>query len=839
MSDCIAVRHESRPTRRTAGMKSEFRSTQGRRPRYHPELEGLEGRALMSYGGSPDLTLGINGVKAIQISGQQSNFDNASVAQADGKTVVVGSSEEVSSGGLNESDWSVARFSPDGVLDSSFGNGGISTPGITFTYGSAGVVGYTSAEGVALQPDGKIIVVGNIYLGNDGMLTNGAGTLAKVVRLNADGTLDTTFGNNGIVTLGTVDANDNLLDYSRAVAVLSDGTIVVSGANEPVDGRDYPAVEGLNADGSIDTSFGRGGLAVVPLPTNAGSSFDPSLPGTAPLIAQPDGKVVVETDNYLAGSTTNTEIVVSRLDADGSLDPTFGTAGQAVVTAQSLLPFGVSTYAESLAIQPDGKLIVGGDFATSTIAYHEKFQLLALRFTSAGVLDPSFGIGGANILTGVTPNDSIAGAIALQPDGKIVLGDRENLDFVRLDTNGLPDNSFGTGGTSIITSPSNADANSGSVGLTIEPDGKILSTQAYLSQVLIRLLGQGATGDYDNDGVSDPAILITPQSIFAAGFSGGSSPGEITQFGTSVIGNTLPAPGAYDGAGISELAVYLPQLGAFAVRPYTGGPDVYTAFGTPGVGNSLPAPGDYDDSGRTEYAVYLPASGTFAYRPAGGGPDVFVALGLAGAGQSIPASADYFGTGQDDFAVYLPGQAAFEIRNPVTGQNVTIPFGMPGAGNSIPVPGDYDGSDRDELAVYLPSLAMLIYRPANGGPDVQVPFGIKGAGMTLPAPGDYDGSGHTEVAGYEPATGTFTYLPASGGPAVSELFGPAGGMTIPFSLGADAAIELGIVDGSGSLNALALTSPVLSASGSVEIPLTPDVLDSLAGPTAKKKAGQG
>jgi hypothetical protein len=120
----------------------------------------------------------------------------------------------------------------------------------------------------------------------------------------------------------------------------------------------------------------------------------------------------------------------------------------------------------------------------------------------------------------------------------------------------------------------------------------------------------------------------------------------------------------------------------------------------------------------------------------------------------------------------------------------------------------------------LEGRALMSY---GGSPDLT--FGTKGSGMTLPAPGDYDGSGHTEVAGYEPATGTFTYLPAGGGPAVSEQFGPPGGVTIPFSLAEDAAMELGIGAGSGSPSA--------------EIPLTPDVLDLLAGPTAKKKAGQG
>ncbi len=88
-----------------------------------------------------------------------------------------------------------------------------------------------------------------------------------------------------------------------------------------------------------------------------------------------------------------------------------------------------------------------------------------------------------------------------------------------------------------------------------------------------------------------------------------------------VGGGDGAVPGDFYGTGQTDLAVYLPSQGAFAIRNPTTGHDTITPFGIPGAGNSIPAVGDHDGSGKAELAVFLPKLGAFAYRPANGGPD--------------------------------------------------------------------------------------------------------------------------------------------------------------------------------------------------------------------------
>ena len=192
------------------------------------------------------------------------------------------------------------------------------------------------------------------------------------------------------------------------------------------------------------------------------------------------------------------------------------------------------------------------------------------------------------------------------------------------------------------------------------------------------------------------------------------------------------APSDFEGTGKTNLAVFLPKLGAFAIRSNLGKPDQLIPFGIPGVGNSIPAVGDYDGSGKAELAVFLPTLGAFAYRPANGGPDKIVYFGIPGAGNSIPAPGDYDGSGHTEIAIYLPTLGAFAYRPANGGPDKIIYFGIPGAGNSIAAPGDFDGSGQTEIAVYLPTLGAFAYRPAKGGADRIIYFGSPGAGLDLP-----------------------------------------------------------------------------------------------------------
>ncbi len=239
-------------------------------------------------------------------------------------------------------------------------------------------------------------------------------------------------------------------------------------------------------------------------------------------------------------------------------------------------------------------------------------------------------------------------------------------------------------------------------------------------------------------------------------------------------------PGDYDGDGKTDLAVYGPSVGGFALQLSSSGTDIYVPFGIKGAGQSIPAPGDYDGDGKTDFAVYEPSIGAFSVRLSSSNTDVFVPYGLKGAGQSIPAPGDYNGNGRTDLAVYEPSSGAFVIHNSATGTDQTIPFGIKGAGQSIPTPGDYDGDGKTDLAVYEPAKGQFVYRPSSGGPDVTVPFGLPGAGQSIPVPGNYDGGGKTDFAVYLPSLGAFVYRDSATGQDVTKYYGIAGaGQSIP------------------------------------------------------------
>ena len=845
------IRHHPPVVRRRTAPASARHPRRGRLPARRPAVEALEGRALMSFGGGLDFTFGDYGTTQSGFHSPYSVTSTASVLQPNGDLVVVGEQEAtVANDPLGGSSlpskvittigFSARRYLPNGSLDPTFLNTGLATVGgfnFTTVNGVTGgsVLPYSGATGVALTPAGQILVVGNFN------------NNAVLLRLNSNGGLDGGFGQGGVVLLGS-EMSQGPIDYVSAVAALPGGDVAVSGAGG-LGGA--PSVEYLAPDGSVDAAEGLGGLAFAPLPANASrfvqivpyidgmtNSYTTASPVT--MAVQPDGSVIV-TANALLPAAYSSEIVATRFTPTGQVDTSFGTDGDATVTPGSILPEATAVSGSAIALQPDGKIVLGG----SIDAFGQFGRMLVARLDPNGQPDTTFGIRGANIPGGPDPVEgSYVGAIAVQPDGKVVLADAWTTDFVRLNPDGFPDPNFGVDGTFLddtdqlhraptpqyIAAGQPPSFGPGSVGLAITPTNKILVAQ--VGGGLTRLIVNGAPDDFNQDGISDPAIEIFSNGLFGDLASGDLAGSQLFAFGPTGLGKALPAPGAYNGFGIDEPALYLPRTGEFVIREYPFSPGapattVTLPFGLPGY-NSLPAPGDYTGSGSTQLGIYDPTTGIYAYRPGGGsGGDVYVKIGGTDP-RSIPVPGDYFGTGHDDVAIYEPTSATFLIQNPVNGQIASISFGVPGLGNTVPVPGDYDGSGRAELAVYLPNQAEFVYRSAKGGgADSIVPFGAPGIGAMLPAPGDYDGSGHLEVGGYLEGSGIYAYRPAYGDHDVYAKIG-APVLTLPFNL-ASATDATTLVP----IAAVPATAQA-EATGSAEIPLTPDVLGTLTSPLAKK-----
>jgi uncharacterized delta-60 repeat protein len=635
---------------------------------------------------------------------------------------------------------------------------------------------------------------GNLIVAGEDSVAVGSSTLPGfyAARFHSNGTLDTTFGTNGIASVPVALAGyaDLTTDSATSVVVQPSGRIIVGGdaiaqnpgvGGGPILEDEAGVVIGLTASGRLDPTFGgNSGNGEVILPAN------PSTPGVREIFAtavQADGKIVLAGSDATA-VTDFTSGQLTRLNADGTLDTTFGNAGMVAITS-GLTPGG-------LTIQANGQILVPGsgplpaDPALSTAA--------VARYSADGSPDSSFGNGTTpGLATYPEANSSYNGSLStalINSQGRIVL----------IGSTGIVDNRSG------------------------EPSPYFEVIRAY-DQPTATPADYLPPADYDGSGKTNLAVYLAAQGEFAYRPTNGG-PDVLVPFGLPGIGQTIPAPGDYTGSGQTEIAAYLPSLAIYAYRPANGGPDVLESFGIAGPGQSIPAPGDYLGTGVDDLAIYLPAFGAFAIRNPAGGPDEIVPFGFAGMGQTIPAPGDYFGTGQTDIAAYLPSIGSFAIRNPAGGPDEIIPFGIPGAGNSIPIPGDYDDSGKTELAVYFPKLGVFAYRPADGGPDVIIPFGSAGDG-TIPVPGDYNGSGYDQIAVYDPNDASFAYRV---GPDVIESFGAAGkGASLPSAAPAFSNIAI------SHPKLSALSSPATSVSSeSTKVPATTTSVP--GGPMAKLAA---
>ncbi len=358
---------------------------------------------------------------------RDNTFGNAGVAETNladsGKAVQVqfanGLSNKIYAAGEKNNNFALVRYNLDGTLDTAFGNGGIITTNLS--NGSA----YCHA--MLIQPsDNKIVVAGT----TETIVVAGTGQVAQsdfaIVRYNSNGTLDTTFDGDG----KRIDDIGNAVASARRVAIQPDGKIIAAG---------YLTIARFNPDGSFDTTFGVGGKI-----NYATSPF-------SGMALQSDGKIVVVGSEFAA-----------RYKADGSLDTAFGTGGIVISTI----------FANSVAIQPDGAIVVAGYTGGSNSDF------AVYRLLSNGTLDSSFDIDG-KVTTAIGAGNDFANAVIVQPDYKIVAAGSvangtNNTDFalVRYNPDGSLDTTFSFDGkqtTAISTNNDNAYS------LAIQTDYKIIA----------------------------------------------------------------------------------------------------------------------------------------------------------------------------------------------------------------------------------------------------------------------------------------------------------------------------------------------------------------------------
>jgi uncharacterized delta-60 repeat protein len=366
----------------------------------------------------------------------------------------------------HKAQWTIARYNSNGTLDTSFATNGFAHP----TFGAS-----TDANCNALVLSGtKILAVGSAA---------GAESDFATARLNADGSLDSTFDGDGKRT----DDIGNGRASAKAIAIQSDGKLIVAGTfNAP---RAFkPALLRLNTDGTLDTSFGDGSGRFV----DFGS--DQTISGVA---VQADGKIVI------AGSQAG-HFYVGRFTADGSArEP------------DVVVPVPGTSSATALALQPDGKIVVAGhtistsnnaDFAVARLTPGQSGAVTAIQ------LDPSFGDGGV-ATSDLGTDDDFVGAVAIRGDGKIGESGRSGGAFATLlyNPNGTVDIDYNGGGR-VVTPLNGSDFGRG---VTFQPDGKIV------------VVGSAGTAfgvlRYDSGGSPDSTFNGTGSVITPAGSSSGAA----------------------------------------------------------------------------------------------------------------------------------------------------------------------------------------------------------------------------------------------------------------------------------------------------------------------------
>ena len=386
--------------------------------------------------------------------------------QQDGKVVVTGYLQDTTLSTF------VTRFDTNGVVDPTFSNP-ILVIGQLGDYGRA----------ITVQPDGKILITG---------FADNTSTDIYVARLLSSGELDSTFGTGGIVM---TDFGNNTLDHVHDMTLQPDGKILITGW--VLDQDINIALLRYNTDGTLDSTFGVNGKVSTDIDSTTQEAYS--------VVVQPDGKILVA--GYTSTPLFGDNLVVIRYLTDGSIDFSFGING---ISMPAINQDNDGAY--DMALQPDGKIVLGG-YSYTVIPFGDN---LVVRLDSTGDLDPSFG-GTGVVTTDFTNNDSYATGVLIQPDGKIITTGRATSatsDFLltRFKADGQLDSTFGTNGFRLTSVATGEDYIYGSL---LQPDGKVVVAGYYSDNLIENFavarynsdssFNVSVTGNYKND------IMVYPQ----------------------------------------------------------------------------------------------------------------------------------------------------------------------------------------------------------------------------------------------------------------------------------------------------------------------------------------
>jgi uncharacterized delta-60 repeat protein len=675
-------------------------------------------------------------------------------------------------------DFYVRKHTASGAVDTSFGTNGF----VRTNFYTGGGTSKTNDVPYILkvQPDGKILFAGeclNLDPANNNQ-TPAFGSDACIVRYNANGTLDTTFGGFPLAVTGQGEILHSIpIEAGKAIfqtgviangqkfgtggkfydmVIQPDGKIVLVGeTTNPASffgtRSNSAIVVRLNANGSLDSTFGAGGFARWTAPELTAGCF-PKL-GFHGVQVQPDGRVLAVGQNEVidtvdCGNRRGSRFVVTRWTSSGQLETVRYLDNTTTFNNQR-------EGAGSILFTRDGnKILVSGTYRNLDGTSSHRPTMVRFNLSDLSV-DTTFGSAGGVQQYNYCPNVECGffsgGRLqvkAIQPDGKILGidggGDSAG-NVVRFNPNGSGDQSFGN--ASLVNPPNGAGRlrvlaryYNGTLPvlqaghILVRPNGRInligyganiepnFVTRAAISQHNTTFQN-GIYADFENDGRDNISVFREGNWYWLNSVNNSFN---AAQFG---IASDKLAPADYDGDGRTDLAVF--RDGAWYIIQSSNGAFRALNFGSAG---DLPRPGDFDGDGLADISVFRPSNGTW-YR-INSGNNQFVGIQF-GANGDVPLLADFDADGRTDIAVFRAG-VWYWLRSS-DNQFAATQFGIAG---DIPVIGDYDADCQADLAVFRPSNGTWYWM------GTQLGFNAAqfGANADKPVPGDYDNDGKNDLA---------------------------------------------------------------------------------------------